>query len=93
MMKRVNDSDIPTGLADRLDNIMFQRLEEERRRIQEKNFRDVRYITETELKNFHGFKRDADFIAFEAFSTIKIMDGSTYTRLFLSLSERWGLFF
>ena len=86
-MEKVTNSDIPSSLAEKLDSLMLQRAEEARRIVQEKSFKTYRYATEEDVRNFCSYKRETDFISLESMSIIKIMEGSTYLRLFLALSE------
>ena len=90
-MDRVTNKDIPLSLSDRLDSVMRQRAEESRRLQQEKTFKTYKYVTEENIRDFHGYKRDADFISLETMSTIKIMDGCTYVRLYISIADRLNL--
>lgn len=89
-MEKVTNSDIPCSLGEKLDSLMLQRAEEARRIVQEKSFKTYRYATEDDVRNFCSYKRETDFISLESMSVIKIMEGSTYLRLFLTLAEILG---
>ena len=86
-MEKVTNSDIPSSLGEKLDSLMLQRAEEARRIVQEKSFKTYRYATEDDVRNFCSYKRETDFISLESMSIIKIMEGSTYLRLFLTLAD------
>ena len=90
-MDKVSNRDIPTSLADRLDSLMLQQLEKSRRTMQEKTFKTYRYCIEQNIKDFHSYKREADFISIESMTTIKIMEESTYGRLYIVIADRLGL--
>jgi hypothetical protein len=66
---------------------MLQRAEEARRIMQEKAFKSYRYATEEDVRGFHNYRREADFISLESMSVVKIMEGSTYMRLYLTLAQ------
>jgi hypothetical protein len=66
---------------------MMQRAEEARRVMQEKAFKSYRYATEDDVRGFHNYRREADFISLESMSVVKIMEGSTYMRLYLTLAQ------
>ena len=87
-MDRVTDGDIPPALSDRLDSLLAQRAEETRRTIQEKALKNYKFATEQQIRDFHSYKRDADFIAVDMMSTIRIMEGSTYARLYVAMADR-----
>jgi len=81
IMEKVIPRDIPPCLTVRLDAIDAQGAEEERKKLQAKSFRTIKYATEEHVRDFHGYRRDADFMPWEDMAEIKIMDGSTYMRL------------
>lgn len=89
-MEKVTNSDIPCSLGEKLDSLMLQRAEEARRIVQEKSFKTYRYATEDDVRNFCSYKRETDFISLESMNIIKIMEGSTYLRLFLTIAEILG---
>ena len=90
-MDRVTNKDIPSSLSDRLDSVMRQRAEEIRRLQQEKTFKTYKYVTEENVRDFHGYKREADFISLESMSSIKIMEGCSYVRFYLSIANKLNL--
>ena len=55
--------------------------------MQEKAFKSYRYATEDDVRGFHNYRREADFISLESMSVVKIMEGSTYMRLYLTLAQ------
>ena len=87
-MDRVTSKDIPSSLSDRLDSVMRLRAEETRRLLQEKTFKTYKYVTEKNIKDFQCYRRDADFISLEAMNTIKVMEGSTYMRLYIIIADK-----
>jgi hypothetical protein len=86
-MEKVSNRDIPSSLSEKLDSLMLQRAEEARRIMQEKAFKSYRYATEEDVRGFHNYRREADFISLESMSVVKIMEGSTYMRLYLTLAQ------
>ena len=91
-MDKVTIRDIPISLCERLDTLMLQRAEEARRISQEKAFKSYRFATEDNIRDFHAYKREADFISLDNMQIIKIMEGSTYMRLYLSLAEMLNVY-
>ena len=87
VMEKVSNRDIPSSLSEKLDSLMLQRAEEARRTMQEKAFKTYRYATEEDIRGFHNYRREADFISLESMSAVKIMEGSTYMRLYLTLAQ------
>jgi hypothetical protein len=60
IMAKVTQRDIPPCLTNRLDSIMVQRAEEERKILQAKTFRTIKYATEEHVRDFHGYRLEID---------------------------------
>jgi hypothetical protein len=59
-MAKVTQGDIPPCLTNKLDAIMVQRIREERKLIQAKTFKTVKYATEEHVRDFHGYRLEGD---------------------------------
>ena len=92
-MDKVTIRDIPISLCERLDTLMLQRIEEARRISQEKAFKSYKFVTEENIRDFHAYKREADFISLDNMQIIKIIYHMTLKYYFHNKLYFYILFF
>ena len=51
-------------------------------------FRSIRYAIEDHVRNFTSYSQQADFVAWEEMSEVRVMVGSTYLQLYLLISDQ-----
>ena len=51
-------------------------------------FRSIRYAIEDHVRNFTAYSQNADFVAWEDMSEVRLMAGSTYLQMYLLISDQ-----